>query len=222
LAEESGDTYSQGLAYGGHGYSCFAKGYLDEAEKYLLKSVEFCERIRHHAWKGASSMALGDLYWEKKNFTKSKEYFEKGFQCYDGLRATPSIANLAKIGLTRTKVMDNEKDINLETLFTYSTKNRMVAYEGFNKKWISDLLNQMDGQYLPAAECWINQAIEADRRNGTNLNLARNYLSYADLLTRKGDRQKAVENLGKAIETFKECGADGWVEKAEKDLALLS
>ena len=30
------------------------------------------------------------------------------------------------------------------------------------------------------------------------------------------------ENLGKAIETYKECGADGWVEKAEKDLALLS
>ena len=90
-------------------------------------------------------MALGDLYWEKKNFTKSKEYFEKGFQCYDGLRTIPSIANLA-----------------------------------------------------------------------------RDYLSYADLLTKKGDRLKARENLGKAIETFKGCGADGWVEEAEKDLASLA
>ena len=222
LAEESGDTYSQGLAYGGHGYSCLSKGYLDEAEKYLLKSVEFCERIHHHGWNGASSMALGDLYWENKNFTKSKECFEKGFQCLDGLRATPSIANLAKIGLARAKVMDNEKDINLETLFAYSTKNRMMAYEGFYKKWISELLSQMDGQHLPEAESWINQAIEADKRNGTNLNLARDYLSYADLLIKKGDRQKAKENLGKAIETFQECGADGWVEKAERKQAEMA
>jgi tetratricopeptide (TPR) repeat protein len=117
--------------------------------------------------------------------------------------------------------MDNERDINLETLFAYSTKNRMVASEGFNKKCISDLLNQMDRKYLLEAESWINQAIEADIKNGTNLNLARDYLSYADLLTKKGDRMKARQNLGKAIETFKGCGADGWVEKYEKELAAL-
>ncbi len=42
------------------------------------------------------------------------------------------------------------------------------------------------------------------------------------LLTRKGDRQKARENLGKAIEIFKECGADGWVERYVKELAILA
>jgi hypothetical protein len=30
---------------------------------------------------------------------------------------------------------------------------------------------------------------------------------------------KVKENLDKAINIFKECGADGWVEKYEKDLA---
>jgi tetratricopeptide (TPR) repeat protein len=77
------------------------------------------------------------------------------------------------------------------------------------------MLSHLDGQYLLEAESWINQAIEADIRNRTSWSLAMDYLSYADLLTKKGDRQKAVENLGKAIETFKECGSDGWVEKAE-------
>jgi len=222
LAEESGDTYSQGLAYGGHGYSFFAKGYLDEAKKYLLKAVEFSERIRHYSWNGAASITLGDLYWEKKNFPKSKEYFEKGSQRWDDLRLMPSAANLAKIGLARSKVMGNEKDIKLETLFAYSTRNRIMALEGYYKKWISELLSQLDGDYLLEAESWINQAIKADSRNGTNFNLARDYLSYADLLRRKGDRLKARENLGKAIETFKECGADGWVEKAERKLAEIS
>jgi hypothetical protein len=41
------------------------------------------------------------------------------------------------------------------------------------------------------------------------------------LFIRKGDQSKAKENLGRAIEIFKECGADGWVQKYEKDLAVL-
>jgi hypothetical protein len=39
--------------------------------------------------------------------------------------------------------------------------------------------------------------------------------------TGKDDRSKAKENLCKAIEIFKECGADGWVDKYEKELAQL-
>jgi hypothetical protein len=37
----------------------------------------------------------------------------------------------------------------------------------------------------------------------------------------KGDQSKTKENLNKAIEILKECGADGWVEKYEKELASL-
>ncbi len=33
---------------------------------------------------------------------------------------------------------------------------------------------------------------------------------------------KARENLGKAIEILEGCGADGWVEKYEKELALIA
>ncbi len=52
--------------------------------------------------------------------------------------------------------------------------------------------------------------------------LARYYAHYADLLTRKGDKSKAKENLTKAIEIFKECGADGWVKKYEEELASFA
>jgi hypothetical protein len=53
-------------------------------------------------------------------------------------------------------------------------------------------------------------------------NLGKDYALYADLFKRKGDRLKAQENLGKAIEILKECGADGWVEKYEKELVAIS
>jgi hypothetical protein len=51
--------------------------------------------------------------------------------------------------------------------------------------------------------------------------LGKDYALYADLLKRKGDKLKARENLCKAIEIFRECGADGWVEKAERELAAI-
>jgi len=52
--------------------------------------------------------------------------------------------------------------------------------------------------------------------------LGRDYALYAELFKRKGDRLKARENFGKAIEILKECGADGWVSRYEKELALIS
>jgi len=52
--------------------------------------------------------------------------------------------------------------------------------------------------------------------------LGKDYALYAELFKRKGDQSKASENLNKAIEILKECGADGWVEKYEKELAALS
>jgi hypothetical protein len=51
--------------------------------------------------------------------------------------------------------------------------------------------------------------------------LGKDYALYAELFKRKGNRLKAQENLGKAIEILKECGADGWVTKAEKELGTL-
>jgi hypothetical protein len=52
--------------------------------------------------------------------------------------------------------------------------------------------------------------------------LAKDYTLYADLFNKKGEIPKARENLNKAIEIFKECGSDGWVEKYEKELVEIS
>ncbi|MEJ2222732.1 MAG: hypothetical protein P8X80_18240, partial [Desulfobacterales bacterium] len=45
------------------------------------------------------------------------------------------------------------------------------------------------------------------------------YAFYAELFKRKGDPSKAKEKLNKAIEIFKECGADGWAEKYKEEIA---
>ena len=79
----------------------------------------------------------------------------------------------------------------------------------------------LDDGHLSEAQTWIQKAIEEDQRNGTRFFLGRDYALYAEWFKRKGDRSNARENLGKAVEIMKECGADGWVEKYEKELTAL-
>jgi len=44
---------------------------------------------------------------------------------------------------------------------------------------------------------------------------------YASFFQCQGDRTRTEESLGKAIEVFTECGADGWVKRTEEKLAKL-
>ena len=51
--------------------------------------------------------------------------------------------------------------------------------------------------------------------------LGQDYAIYAVILRRKNQKLQAKENLGKAIQIFKECKADKWVEQCDKELAEL-
>jgi tetratricopeptide (TPR) repeat protein len=222
IAEESGDIYSKAMAYISHGTSCYGKGLLIDAEKYLVQGLEFCERINLDSWNAVARFTLGQTYFRIENFTKSKEHYEKGSRVLENIRLWPSWANLGKVGLARSKVMDKEKDVNLESLYIHSRNNKVKLAEGWFQRHIGEILLNIDDQHLSEAEHWIQNAIEADQRNRMMANLGKGYALYAELFKRRGDKLKAQENLGKAIEIFKECGADGWVVKAEKELATLS
>ena len=216
IAEESGDIYSKALGYTSHGISCYGKGLLEEAQKHLLKGAELCEKINYHAWNGCALFNLGETYFETGDFTRSKEHYEKGSWALENIRSYPSWANLAKVGLARSKVMNKERDVNLESLYDLSRNNKVKVVEGWIQRYIGEILLNIDDQHISEAEHWIQKAIEADQRNRMMFHLGKDYALYAELFKRKGDRLKAQENLGKAIEIFKECGADGWVEKCRE------
>ncbi len=221
ISEESGDIYSKAIAYTGYGVSCYGKGLLEEAEKHLSKGVEFCERINFHLWNAVGQFHLGEFYFEIGDFPKSKEYYEKESWVLEHNQLFPSWALLGKVAKARSKVMNKEKDVNLESLYVHSRSNKIKAAEGWIQRYIGEILLNIDDQHLSEAEHWIQNAIEADQRNRMMFHLGRDYALYAELFKRKGDRLKAQDNLGKAVEIFKECGADGWVTKYEKELARL-
>jgi tetratricopeptide (TPR) repeat protein len=221
IAEESGDIYSKTMAFVSHGSSCYAKRLLEEAEEYLLKGLEFCERINFPGWDANAQLLLGEIYFKRKDFQRSKEHYEKGISILENAGLFPSWANLAKVGLSRSKVMNKEKDVDLESLYAHSRNNKVKAAEGWIQRYIGEILLNIDDQHISEAEHWIQNAIEADQRNRMMFHLGKDYALYAELFIRKVERLKAQENLGKAIEIFKECGADGWVKKYEKELATL-
>ena len=99
---------------------------------------------------------------------------------------------------------------------------RKKNYNSWTYRYIIEILLNLNDQHFSVAQDFIEKAIEGDEKNDMKWFLAKDYLLYADLLKRKGDPLKAKKNLNKSIEIFKECGADGWVEKYEKELASLS
>ena len=117
--------------------------------------------------------------------------------------------------------MNNEKDINLTEIFKWHEDIKNKWIKGLVPNIIGVILLNIDDQHISEAEDWIKRSIETNEKYSMRWDLARSYALYAELFKRKGDLPKAQENLSKAIDIFKECGADGWVEKYEKELVAL-
>ena len=79
----------------------------------------------------------------------------------------------------------------------------------------------MGGEPSQEAKDWIEQAIAIDQKIRLPYELGMDYTVYAEFFKRSGNIIKAKEGLDNAIDIFKECGADGWVKKFEKELAAL-
>ncbi len=222
LAEESGDTFSKAEAYTSCGYSSLFKGFLDQAENYLMQGIAFSERINYSTMSMAGYVWLGITYFRQGEYQKSQEYYSKYISACEQRKIWPSRGvNLGKILMAGAKVMNNDKAINLDALCQGAEQNKVKYMQGCMAARIGEILMNIDDNHINESEHWVRKAIEADQRNRTIFYLGEDYALYAGLFKRKGDRLKAQENLGKAIEIFKECGADGWVARYEKELALL-
>jgi len=85
--------------------------------------------------------------------------------------------------------------------YTPLNNNKFKITQGWASSYIGVILINQDDSHQSEAQIWIQKAIEEDLRNG--------------------DRTMARENMERAIENLKDCDADGWVEKYEKELTTL-
>ena len=221
MAQESGDIYIKGIACSSHGVSCYCKGLFDEAENSLLQALSFCEKVSQLGWWTCASGFLGYVYSDMGEYKKAQVYYEKGISALERARIYPFFVNMWKVSIARSKVLNNDQDIKLSEVFEYYENINTKVAKGWAARHVGEILLNIDDQHISEAEDWVKKAIEADKKNCTMWSLGGDYALYAELFKRKADQPKAKKNLAKAIDIFKECGADGWVEKYEKEMAAL-
>ena len=221
IAEESGDIYSKTYAYCFHGRSCFYRGHFQEARDSLLKGTDFCGKIDFLKVSEEAHRDLGFVYSEIGKYQKSKEHYSKAISIGELAGTAPSEIKFCKTAIANAKVMNNERDIDLELLYGYAAENKSKLYEGWMLRNIAEILFHLGGQHLDDVAGWIEKANEADKRNGLIWHLGRDYALFAEFFKLRGDQPKAKKNLDMAINIFKECGADGWAEKYEKAMAEI-
>jgi len=224
IAEESGDTHSKSFAYGSYGISCCCLGFLEEGVSNLLKSIKFAESIEWAMFNAEANSHAGEAYYCMEEYEKSVHHHYKAAQLLEENGLLPSLMRLNRMGVARAKVTKGERDIDIEALHAciHDSQGGAKIYEGWMRRLLGEILYNTGDQRISEAENLIGAAIEADKRNEMLFHLGQDYGCYAELFKRKGDRTKAKENLSKAIDIYTECGADGWVEKVEKELVSIS
>ena len=224
-AKDLGDIVVMQFACTSQGLSRYYKGYFSEAEKYLLDGMALYEKTTAAGWGALAAGFLGFTYGNREEYGKAEEYHQKCISILESEGFLPSWHNTQKLFLARAKILNHESGIdlyNLNTLIESHEKNKVAACESFGTRCIAEIYLNIDNQHMVEAEKWIKRAIAFNTKYNTKWELAHNYAMYADWFKKKGDRTGVKEQLTKAIGFFQECGADGWVEKNQKELALIS
>ena len=116
---------SKGYVYSSHGIFCYARGLFEEAERHLLKGIEFCERINEKGWKAIAHLFLGETYFAMGDFPSAKDHYEKGCGLLKHTRVMPSVVGLLRAGVAKSRVMNKEREVDLESLYTHLRNNKI-------------------------------------------------------------------------------------------------
>lgn len=222
MAKDSDDIFLKGAAYSSYGMSCYCKGLFDEAKNSLLKALNFSEKTTQFGWGPWVCGFLGHVYFDMGEYIKAQKYYKEGISTLERAKLYAFWFYLWKVSIERAKVFSKDKNVNLGEVIECYDNIRPRAGKGWAARYIGEILLDFDNKYRSEAEDWLEKAIEADKSNGTMWSLGADYASYAKLFKRENDLLRAKQNVNKAIEIFRECGADGWVEKYENELATFS
>jgi tetratricopeptide (TPR) repeat protein len=222
IVKESGDIFFKGIGYSAYGCALYYMGMLSEAEGYLLEGLDFCDKTSQAAWGSWTACHLGCMYFDIGDYIKAEEFLKKIISTFENANFLFSWSHMNKSGLTKTKIRNYNRDVDLNELLDNFNSVKIKVGKGWYARNVGDVLLNIDDDHLTDSEVWIKKAMDADTHNGTRWQLASDHILYADWFKKKGDIQGAKEQLTKAIDIFKECRADGWVTRTQESLAKLA
>ena len=219
IAEKSGDIYAKGLAYTGSGYLSYIRGSMTKSEDHLLKGFGFLGKTNQIIFSSWAALCLGQYYLETKHYDKALGYFDKSQSILiESNNLMPSFINRLAILVAKTEAFNGETDICLPDLILKYNQNAIKVFDGWMARDIAETMLCINAEDLSEIEVWIKKAIENDMKNGMKWQMASDYALYSEFYNCKSDNKNTRKYLLRAIESFQECGADGWVEKYEEKL----
>jgi tetratricopeptide (TPR) repeat protein len=221
LAKETGDASIKGMAYPFYITSCYSKGLFEDAKTHFLEYTSSYEKSASISSTGWTYSSIGGMHIDLGEYNDAVDCYEKIIPIMKSDNYMPSMINYFQSCLIRAKALRNDQDIELNELFACYENYKLTWCKGWTARNIGDVLLHIDNDHLADAEVWFQKAIKEDTKNGCRWSLAMDLAFYADWFKKKDDRAGVKEQLTKAIDIFRECGADGWLEKSEKELALL-
>ncbi len=220
-AELCADAHTKGIAYGAYGAACFFKGDFDKAHQFLSDSIDFCLKANHLALMGWVELWLAYIHFYSQRYKMAILFFKRALATWNNTNHFQPWMPYLKISLERAVISDGgfpATDFD-PTICRQENKIKMVA--GIIDATIADILINIDHEYVPKAETLVQSAIAADQRNQTTWCLGQDYAVYAEVCRAKGDQAGVKDNLCRAVDIFRECGADGWADFYEIRLRTL-
>jgi class 3 adenylate cyclase/tetratricopeptide (TPR) repeat protein len=222
LALQADDLWLKGFGYGACGGAFLRKGLFPEAEENLVLSIEIAQKTDFIAGLLFGFLQLGRLRFAMGQYQEAKECCDGVLAVYDRERMSPSLARLAQILKVAAGVREGINPA-LDAVLTFDLQEiKGRSMQGVAAWAMGEIYLYIDDKHMDKSEAWIRKAVEADERNRMPWDQARDYALYAEFFKKKGDPARAKEKLDKAIDLMRGIGADGWVEKYEKELALIS
>jgi len=223
-AIESEDILALQAAYANHGFSHYYKGNLPEAERCLCDALMYYEKASQGSWGLLAAAVMAFACGEMKEYAKAILYSNQAIAIMEDTQFLTSWINVLKLFCVKQRLLnpDSEIDFNkLNALVISHEQSRLAQCESYGARCIAEIYLHMDDGHMAEAEAWIKRAIAFNTKHDTLWLLACDYALYADWFRKNGERSKAKEQLARAVGLFEECGADGWVEKYEKQLAAM-
>jgi len=220
-ATQSGDIYAMEPACASLGVTLYYKGRFDEAEKHLLDALSYHDKAAVAAQGAWAAGNLGYLYSEMGNYAEAQTYHQLSEGILADAMFLPSWIRCQRLNAELNRILGGETDIDLGRLHEMVKdhgKNRLAYSRSMEMNCICKIYLHLDDRHMDEAQMWIRRSIDFDTEHALPWNLGKDYSLYADWFTKKGDMQGAREQLMKAIDSFRKCGADGWVERTEKKL----
>jgi len=200
---------------------------FQEAEKIGNLVLDFSIKTDQLLWVQSIYFMFITLYYETEDYLKVKVVSEKAVSFTEKRGILKSYSKLAKIFLFRVVRLESKNagkmDImDFEYLQTLYQEIRLPLHKGIGARIISEIYRDDNDPDWAEAERWLEKAMGHDTRFGNRFYFMLDLISYSRLFEKQNNLTQARKQMNKAIDIMKECGADGWVERYEKELGELN